>query len=487
MTQRFSLTSLKTRSLGITAVLRQAWREEVASQEERKMQITVGLSCLLITISVGYLYVHDINVQGWQLGTWGMSVLVAAAVLFSARDFPKTKLSEWKWLTLLFVVALLLRVVLLEMIPGLLHVDEIGSADFPMRHVFPAPGRTINPFRTATASQPALYAYLQWAAIHLLGYSIQTIRLSSAVAGTLAVLVTFATVMMWQDKVTAWITAVLMTTYHYHIHWSRIALNNIWDTLWVPLALAAFTWGWRKQWSGGAVVAGLAMGLGQYFYAGNKIGLFLLLFLFVQLYREKRDWRQWVIFVGKFGVTFVTVAAPIALFALLEPEVYFDRSQMVMGWTAVEIEQITRGGTVWQYLGHQLWYNWGAFTSVSEVTGFYGPNVPFLIGLASTLFMIGFVWSLWQRQWLPVLWLTCVVLFGGILLNGSPSSSHYVASIPVICWLTAVPLGWLWQHKQKHLVVLLLLFIVLTDLYFYFGVYVPGHPHDLIHPLPPMP
>ncbi|MCI0397656.1 MAG: hypothetical protein L0322_22350 [Chloroflexi bacterium] len=43
--------------------------------------------------------------------------------------------------------------------------------------------------------------------------------------------------------------------------------------------------------------------------------------------------------------------------------------------------------------------------------------------------------------------------------------------ILAVCWPVAIPLNWL--------------AIVLTNLASYFGVYVPGHPRDLIHPFPP--
>jgi 4-amino-4-deoxy-L-arabinose transferase-like glycosyltransferase len=426
-------------------------------------------------------------VEGWQLWTWLVSVLIVVAALLPAREFPRIRLADAKWLLLISLVALLLRLVALDQIPGGLHVDEGGLADFTVRHVFTGEQTTLNPFRTGHSSQPALYHYLIRTMLAIFGYSIFGLRISSALIGTLSVSATYAAVYLFQDRRTALFSAVIMATYHYHIHWSRLALNNIWDTLWVPLILAFFALGWRHQWSGGAVLAGLALGLSQYFYSGSKIAFFLLLFVVVMLYRGEPDRRRLFIHGGKLVITFVTVAAPITIFAFLEPDVYFQRAREVYGWQESAIIAAVGENDLWRYLGFQVWRNIGAFTTFPDITGFYDSKIPFVIGLAAPLFLIGFFWSIWQRQFLPVLWILLTVFFGGIMLNGSPSSSHYVVAIPAICWLTAVPLAWLWQQGRWRLSLLLLAALVATDLLFYFTIYLPRVQVDLSHSMPPWP
>lgn len=466
---------------------RQLWREDIRAEERHRMQVAVSLACVFISLSIGYSYARIAWIDGWQLWTWALCVIILVVALWPANEWPRSHLSEWKVVLALGAIALLLRLLLLEMVPGGLHVDEMGVADFAARHVFPPGNQTINPFHTGAASQPALYHYLIRLSFALFGYSIWGLRVGSVVAGTLAVLATYAVVAVWQDRRTALLAAAVMATYHYHIHWSRLGLNNVWDTLWVPLILAAFTWGWQRQWSGGAVIAGLALGLSQYFYAGSKVGIFLLAYAVYVLYRRTPDQRRLLIHGGKLLVTAATVAAPIALFAMLMPEVYFQRSRIVFGWQYGAIIEAVGEYNLGQYLWQQIWRNAGAFTAVPEITGFYGPDVPFLIGLAAPLFVIGFLWSLWQHRWLPVLWVLLTILFGGIMLTGAPSSSHFVVVIPAICWLTAVPLGWLWQRGHWKTALLLLAAIMATDLIFYFGIYVLRPPRDLFNPMPPWP
>lgn len=463
------------------------WRTELRENEGQMMQVIVAGAALFTSISLGAVYVRQPWVDGWQLWTWLISVGVLVTAVTPWRHIPRVHIPHRYWLYGLLLLTLLLRLPLLSVVPGGLHVDEMGVAGYAVQHVFPPAAQTINPFHTGASSQPALYHYLIRLSFALFGYTIPALRLTSALAGTAAVLATYLLVRTFANARTGLLAAALMSTYHYHVHWSRIGLNNIWDTLWVPLVLAAFAWGYRRNWSGGAVLAGVALGLAQYFYGGNKIVLFMLPLLLWMLYRERRDGRRLLIHAGKLAVTAVAVGAPITLFALIQPDIFFARSRVVYAWQREAIIAAVGDYNVPQYVWQQIWRNVGAFTSVPEVTGFYGPGVPFLFGIAAPLFLIGVLWAIWRRNWLPLAWLALTIFFGGIMLTGAPSSSHFVVVIPAICWLTAVPLNWLWENGRWRLALLLVVAIMLTDLFFYFGMYVPSGPRDLFNDLPPWP
>ncbi|MEW5719919.1 MAG: glycosyltransferase family 39 protein, partial [Chloroflexota bacterium] len=411
------------------------WRNYVAD-ETQAMRVVIAVACTLTTSLIGYVYAREIVVRGWQLGAWVICV-VTIIIALMPPERPSFRITKLEIGALgLMLAALLLRVTFLEQAPGGLHVDEVGAADFALRQVFPDSELTANPFRTGPASQPTLFFYLQRLALALVGNSITGLRITSALAGALAILATYGTVAILQDRRTALIAATIMTTYHYHIHWSRLGLNNIWDTLWIPLMLLAFTWGWKNRWSGGAVLAGLALGLSQYFYHGSKVGGFLLAFLIWWLWRQERDIDRLVVQVGKLALTAICVASPIVIFALLDPVPYFERASVVFAWSPTNIGIETRGtfdlvGYAWR----QIWNSVGAFVAVPDVTGFYGPGVPFVIGVAAILFVTGLLWAIFKRHWVPALWILLTVVLGGFLVTGAPSSSHYVASIPAICWL----------------------------------------------------
>ena len=442
---------------------------------------------MLVTSLIGYAFALDIRVQGWQVWVWAICVCVTVVMLMPTHR-PALRLDTTsRWLVVLALIALLLRVTALETVPGLLHVDELGLGNFARQSVLAGPdGLTHNPFITGPASQPALYHYLIRLSLALVGDSITGLRITSALAGALAVMATYAAIAVLHNRRTALIAAVIMTTYHFHIHWSRLGLNNIWDTVWVPMVLATFVWGWRHRWSGGAVLAGLALGLSQYFYAGSKIGLILLAVIIAWRWWKDTDRGRLAIYAGKSLITAACVAAPLVMFMLRDPANYFQRAEEVFGWQSESIRQITGDpNDVGTFFWHQVTRSLGAFTTFPDTTGFYGPGVPLVIGLGSLLFVIGVLLAILQRRFIPIVWILLTALLGGFLLASVPGSSHYVVSIPAICWLIAIPLNGLAETDRQGalaLVVAALLIVMLTDLYFYFGVYVPNHSSDLQYP-----
>jgi hypothetical protein len=308
------------------------------------------------------------------------------------------------------------------------------------------------------------------------------------VAGSLAILATYAVIALIENRRAAILAAAIMTTYHFHIHWSRLGLNNIWDTLWVPLVLAAFAWGWQRKWSGGAVLSGMALGLSQYFYAGNKISLFLLAILVYSLWRKDPDRRRLGVHLGKLATTAACVAAPLGAFALFNPQIYFSRVPAVMGWYPEAVRETTGRVNAWlEYLWHQLSHSFGAYVAYPDVTGFYRPGIPLLFGLASIIFLVGVILAVHSRRWMPLAWLFFTTVLGSFIMRGAPSSSHFVVSIPGIVWLIALPLDLLIARGRWKLAVALTVAIMVSDLVFYFGIYIPTGAADLTVPFPAPP
>jgi hypothetical protein len=124
-------------------------------------------------------------------------------------------------------------------------------------------------------------------------------------------------------------------------------------------------------------------------------------------------------------------------------------------------------------------HSFGAYVAYPDITGFYGPGVPLVFGLALVIFLVGVIWALHTRRWLVLAWVALTALLGGFIMRGAPSSSHFVVSIPAIVWLLILPLDALIARGRWRLALSVMLAIMLIDLVFYFGVYVPGGPSDL--------
>ena len=454
---------------------------QIRGNNRAQLRIFFVLACLITTSSLGYVYADHSMVSGWQLWTFLLCVLVAIVAMLPGEQFPLRLRRHHLWLVGLLFAALLLRAVFLERLPPGLHVDEAGSADFTLRHVFPPQELTLSPFRTGHSSQPSLYNYLLWLSFAVVGENITGLRITSALAGSAAVVTTYALVSILQSRRAAFLAAILLTVSHFHIHWSRIGLNNIWDTVWVPLILAVYAWGWQKNWSSGAVLAGLALGFSQYFYAGSRIVLFLLPFLMYSLWRKERDNPRLVEYAAKTLGMAAVVAAPLAIFGIQFPEEFGRRLITGLIWGSdLPPDQIPT-------VGDRLIDTLVSFTALPENSGFYRPGIPLVFGLAVPLFIVGILWAIRERQFLPVLWVGLTMFFGGFLLQALPSSNHYLVAVPAICWLIAMPLDALFAFGRPRIAVVLLLLVVASELGFYYGIYARAPSPDLALAFPENP
>jgi len=461
------------------------WQQELVGNERRGLQIMVAVACILVNLWIGYAYAGSIMVNGWQLWVWLAGIFLTALVLIPPRHFNLHLKKIWLAFLALFVVAFLLRGLFLEKLPAGLHPDEGSVASITLRFVFLSPGQTLNPLRTGDNSQPNLYNYIIRIFLFLFGNTKTGLRLPNALAGALSVLATYFLIATVRNRRTAWLGAVVMAAYQYSIHWSRLGLNNIWPTLWIPLTLALFYWGWKVKWNGGAVLAGLAWGLSFYFYTGGMVIFVLVAYVIVDLWRKETDHHQVLIHVGKMLAVFACVAGPLIVFAVIEPNIFFDRSRIVFAWTPQYIAQVVGSSmAVGKFLWLQVVYSLGGFTIYPDTSGFYDPGIPFLIGLAAPLMVIGAGWAVYKRQYLLVVWLLAVVILGGVMLTATPAGSHMIASIPAICWAVATALDVLMERGWTKWAFAMLVVVVLTDLVFYFVLYAAHPAGDLTVPFP---
>jgi hypothetical protein len=456
--------------------------------EHRSVQVVVALATILASVFIGTTYAGEIFITIFPILFWLFSIIICFVMLCPPQKMIEFRFSRvWQGLLIILTLAFLLRFVELTHLPPGFHVDETGSVDFALRHVFNPlnRGQTINPFRTGSDSQPILFYYVLRLGVGLFGFTIVGARMSGVLVGTLAVAAVFFMMNEIAGRRMAWLTALLMAVYHYHIHWSRIALNNIWVTLLIPLTLGFFLIGLRKNWSGGAVLAGLCLGFTSYFYAGGYIVILLLPILMWQAWKKTNDHIRLTIYFGKILALALVVAAPLIVFALHFPDQFFDRSGIIYGWNPQAIQATVGNPTAyWEHFIFQVSHSFGAYNYFPDSTGFYAPGVPLLIGYASVLFLWGIAWALYKKQYFPVVWVVIVTIFGGVMIAGAPGSSHFIGVIPAICWLVAIPLDWLIENKRVRWAYILLVTLILTDLFFYFMIYASHPSGDLVLSFP---
>ena len=459
-------------------------------------------------------------VIAWSLGM----ACVGLAALWPLSHVPAF-LRTWKdslgaiprsvWLEAATVVALtllafVLRATALDSVPYTLGGDEAWHG-LLARQVLA--GQLRNPFGMGYMSMPtAFYWPLSWS-LWLVGDTVTGLRFAAALVGTITVPIFYLFARDLWGRRTALISTIFLTAYDYHIHYSRLGANNIWDPLFLVLMLWALDKGLRGTTPDTALhqkadtapvpsqepssrqyryflLAGLVMGLSMFFYTGARLlpllaGVYMG---FVWLRRGRHVPRLGAHIVLLVAAC-VTVAGPMLSYAQAHPDEWNARLNQVgivqSGW--LEREPELTGKSTAQILAEQFIRAAGAFHYYPDRTAWYAAERPLLGFLAGAFAILGMAWAVarWRdrRYFLVLLWFWSVVITGGMLTESPPSSQRLVIAIPAVALLVAFGLeqsvhlacGLLdVGRRRENLILGVLLTILATgSIYFYFVEFTP--------------
>jgi 4-amino-4-deoxy-L-arabinose transferase-like glycosyltransferase len=407
---------------------------------------------------------------------------------------------SWRLVALvlgLTIVAFIVRFICVDRIPITLTGDEaaagIAAEDFTH-------GLWNNIFITGWYAFPSFFFTIPAIFIGFLGHTTEALRLPSALAGALTVTASFFVARAMFGKRAAWFTAIFLASLHFHIHFSRIGLNNIWDGLWYVITIGAFWYGWEKDRRNAYLLAGLSLGLSQYFYSSSRTILMLILgwVVLAALFDRPRLKRAWVDLLIMILVAAV-VAFPLIWHYIKFPNTFMEpmnRVALTSAWLRQE-SLITRL-PAWRIVLKQVGLALGSFTN-EPLRAWYMPNVPLLRPFAAGLFLIGLVLLLLRRgKWhiFPILlWLAAFMAIGG-LSESTPAAQRFVAAAPVCAIVVGFSLSESsallenYFEKGKRLIaaasVLLVALLAVGELYFYFEIYTPyslisnAHSNDVV-------
>jgi 4-amino-4-deoxy-L-arabinose transferase-like glycosyltransferase len=398
-----------------------------------------------------------VAVLAWLLAI-GLAVAgsVSRPTTRAAGTSPWPAIDRWDVLLMLglFVLALALRATAMTRFPNTYSGDEGSSGLFAVELLT---GKANNLFSLGWFSFPALYFTVQSAAIALLGQTVEAVRLTSALAGALTVVALYALGRAMFDRTTAVLAALYLAVSHYHIHMSRIALNNVWDGLFGTAAILGLWYGWRSGRRIGFIVCGLALGLGQYFYV--TIRLLPILFL---IWAAVAFWRQRALFRERLAG--LVLAAFIALVVFLPLGLYFaahpDEFQAPMN-------RVTIFGSDWLEgqlaQGDRTTADVIRDQAISGALGFtheplkllYNPGSALLLTGAGVFFLLGVLWALlnFDLRYLLLFLPLLAVIASNAVSQDSPASQRYVLAMPLVSLFVALPLGqaaaWLRAHYPR--------------------------------------
>ncbi len=399
----------------------------------------------------------------WALGT-------AAAALAAVWPTPAPVRPPWRerlarldrraWAEIgavsgLALVALLVRIAALGRVPFTLGGDEAWHG-LLARQVLS--GQLRNPFAMGYMSMPTLFYWPVAWALRLAGNDVAALRLPAALAGTLTVPILYLFARSLWGRRVALLAAAFLVAYDYHLHYSRLGANNIWDALFVLAALWALDRGLAASLVGtegqdspetsqpwrSFVAAGLVMGLGVYFYTGARLlPVLTLVYAGYEWIRRRGRVAQLGLHLGLLALTLFIVAAPMLAYARAHPDQWNARINQVgivqSGWLVREVELTGKG--VPQLLAEQFLRAAGAFHLFRDRTVWYGADRPLLSFAAGILAVLGMAWALahWRQRasFLLLTWFWAVIITAGMLTESPPSSQRLVIAGPAVAILVA--------------------------------------------------
>ncbi|NJO04569.1 MAG: glycosyltransferase family 39 protein [Chloroflexaceae bacterium] len=420
------------------------WLRAINRFVQQAVLRSVALSGSLL-ITMGLLHVlrrePPLESYNWALLPWlgaiGLFLFVAAPA-----NVPTLLRIDWRvwWqehgrLTLavgaIGLVTAVLRIWQIADIPPTLGGDE---AEQGLEAIRVLNGEITNPFSTGWLGVPTMQFYFSALLIGPLGDTIFALRLPWALIGTASVLAVFLLVQRLQGTLLALVTAALLATYHFHLHFSRLGSHQIADVLFVALALLFLYRGYDNRQPLNWALSGIIIGLAQYFYAGARFTAILaaamLIFFALRdgLPFIRTRYREYLALIGGFLIT----AAPMIQLAIRDPDTFNARLNQVgiiqSGW--LEREVGIRGQSELVILFDQLQRALLAFNVYPDKTFWYGSPEPFMDTAMGILFILGAgfaLLNLWDRRIFPmVAWWGGATVLGGALTVEPPSAMRLV-------------------------------------------------------------
>ncbi len=386
----------------------------------------------------------------------------------------------------IFLLALGLRAWQMSQFPNTYSGDE-GSAGLFATELLD--GRANNLFGLGWFSFPALYFTVQSAAIALLGQTAEAVRLTSAVAGALTVVAVYWLGRAMFDRTTAVLAALYLAASHYHIHMSRIALNNVWDGLFGTLAILGLWYGWKTGRRMGFILCGLALGLGQYFYVSIRpLPILFLIWAAGALVAQRALFRQRFHGLVLAALIALVIFLPLGLYFVDKPDEFqapMNRVTIFGPWLEGELARGDR--TTTDVILDNATNGLLGFTH-EPLRLLYNPGSPLLLAGAAFLFLLGVLWALlnFDLRYLLLFLPLLAVVASNAISQDSPASQRYILAMPLVALFVALPLGeaivWLrGQYPRYRAAVVVAAFALLAlvaavDVNYYFNrVYSGGY------------
>jgi hypothetical protein len=403
--------------------------------------IVFGLALSLASrAAAGDFYVA---ISAWHGPMW---ILGAVLLIYGCWQSPRLNTflrSNWQDLVVLTAVvgvSFFARLISIKDIPYALTGDEGGTGLYALD--FTA-GKLDNILNVAWYSFPSFYFWLVSHFVRIFGRTIEAIRLLSVVGGTLGIVAIYWTVRVMFSRNLAALSAIFMSAFHFHLLFSRIAIANIWDSTLMTFMIGALWVAWKRNERWAFLLAGIAMGLGQYFYTTSRLmPIYAVLWLVVLFLRAPMKNRTPGLVC--LVLTFIVITLPLTFYYIAKPGDFLAPMERVsiFGHDWFTNTSQATGLTPFQLILEQLRKTTLGF-SIINIEGVYAPESPMLLTVPAMLFHVGLILTLLRARDPRF----AIILIGmlGPVVTGTfsfepPNSQRLLFAVPWVVLLVTLPL-----------------------------------------------
>ena len=428
---------------------------------------TIIISLLMLSV----FYVAD-NFKSTETDriaavAWTSSFVLGLLVTWIIRPQPnnsgtlidKIKANRTEILILLIVLAMAfaVRTIDLSVHPYPWSGDEASIGREAIRILN---GEVTNFFETGWSSQPN-WSFVPTAFTEIIfGQNILAVRVTSVLAGTLAVLFTYLAARELFNPAIALMAGAFLAALPYNVHFSRVGVNNVADSLMSALIFWLLARGLNKDDPRYYYTAGAVAGLCIYTYAGTRLALILAVVTLIFLVIRQRGylsshWKH----LTAFFVAAAVSAAPQAAFFARHPAIFIGRlgqeGILFNGWLTQQATQT--GKSILEILFNQFTRTTMVFIASPAPGNFFNSPNPYLTVFGSILFLLGMGYALAYlfepRHFIVLIWFWAVILFGGILTLNPPANTRLVMTSPAVAMLMALGTYKILEYLQKFRVI----------------------------------
>jgi hypothetical protein len=281
-----------------------------------------------------------------------------------------------------------------------------------------------------------LFPYWQAMAVEVFGHTFFGFRMVSVIIGVLTVWVTYWLARELFDRKTALLAALVLATFPPHVHFSRTAIIQIADPVFGALMLLFLVRALRTNRPIEWALAGVSLGLTQYFYEGARLLFPPLVIGFVVLLALRGQMRGKVRGFLLLMVTALIIGGPIYYTLAGFHTTFFGRyDESGLGtsyWGQLSADGITFDDLV-LFARHML-TPFQLFVTHPDMSVYYGGQQALVLEYLVPFFLFGCFYLAWRYPAPAIvvpLWIVATGLGNG-LLRDTLVSSRYEEVLPAL-------------------------------------------------------